>query len=43
MNAPQLRRRLTPYAQILPGGLWLAIFFIVPIVPSRFPDSIWDK
>jgi spermidine/putrescine transport system permease protein len=32
MNAAQIRRRLTPYALILPGWLWLAIFFVVPIV-----------
>ncbi|GAA1305558.1 ABC transporter permease [Planotetraspora silvatica] len=25
-----LRARLTPYALIFPGGLWLAIFFVVP-------------
>jgi spermidine/putrescine transport system permease protein len=25
-----LRARLTPYALVLPGGLWLAIFFVVP-------------
>jgi spermidine/putrescine transport system permease protein len=25
-------RRLTPYWLILPGGLWLAIFFVVPMV-----------
>ncbi|GAA4595272.1 ABC transporter permease [Planotetraspora phitsanulokensis] len=27
-----LRARLTPYALIFPGGLWLAIFFVVPTV-----------
>jgi spermidine/putrescine transport system permease protein len=27
-----LRARLTPYALILPGGLWLAIFFVVPTI-----------
>ena len=32
MNAPQIRRRLTPYALILPGWLWLVIFFVVPTV-----------
>ncbi|HEY7876512.1 MAG TPA: ABC transporter permease, partial [Actinomycetota bacterium] len=26
----RLRRALAPYALIFPGGLWLAIFFIVP-------------
>lgn len=28
----RLRATLTPYALILPGGLWIAIFFVVPIV-----------
>jgi spermidine/putrescine transport system permease protein len=28
----RLQARLTPYFIILPGGLWLAIFFIVPMV-----------
>jgi spermidine/putrescine transport system permease protein len=28
----RLRARATPYLIILPGGLWLAIFFIVPMV-----------
>jgi spermidine/putrescine transport system permease protein len=28
----RLRRRLTPYLLGLPGGLWLAIFFVVPLV-----------
>jgi spermidine/putrescine transport system permease protein len=32
MSGPQLRRRLTPYALILPGWLWLVIFFVVPTV-----------
>ena len=32
MNGPQIRRRLTPYALILPGWLWLVIFFVVPAV-----------
>jgi spermidine/putrescine transport system permease protein len=27
-----LRARLAPYALIFPGGLWLAIFFVIPIV-----------
>jgi spermidine/putrescine transport system permease protein len=27
-----MRRRLAPYLLILPGGLWLAIFFVVPMV-----------
>ena len=26
------RGRLTPYLVGLPGGLWLAIFFVVPIL-----------
>jgi spermidine/putrescine transport system permease protein len=30
MNSPQIRRRLTPYALVLPGWLWLVIFFVVP-------------
>ncbi|ETK33990.1 ABC transporter permease [Microbispora sp. ATCC PTA-5024] len=28
----RLRAALTPYALIFPGGLWLAIFFVVPTV-----------
>ena len=32
MNARRLGRRLTPYALILPGWLWLVIFFVVPTV-----------
>jgi spermidine/putrescine transport system permease protein len=28
----RLRTRLTPYALILPGGLWLLLFFVVPMV-----------
>jgi len=27
-----LRRRLTPYLLILPGGLWLLVFFVVPMI-----------
>jgi spermidine/putrescine transport system permease protein len=27
-----MRRRLTPYLLVLPGGLWLAIFFVLPMV-----------
>ncbi|HEX2316165.1 MAG TPA: ABC transporter permease [Thermomonospora sp.] len=27
-----MRRRLTPYLMILPAGLWLAVFFVVPLV-----------
>ena len=26
-----MRRRLAPYVLILPGGLWLAVFFLVPM------------
>jgi spermidine/putrescine transport system permease protein len=32
MTRPRILRRLTPYALSLPGGLWLAIFFVVPMV-----------
>lgn len=28
----RMRRALTPYALVLPGGMWLAIFFVVPMV-----------
>jgi spermidine/putrescine transport system permease protein len=28
----RLRARLAPYALLLPGGLWLTIFFVVPLV-----------
>jgi spermidine/putrescine transport system permease protein len=28
----RLKAALTPYALIFPGGLWLAIFFVIPIV-----------
>jgi spermidine/putrescine transport system permease protein len=27
-----MRRRLTPYLLVLPGGLWLLLFFVVPMV-----------
>jgi spermidine/putrescine transport system permease protein len=27
-----MRQRLTPYLLVLPGGLWLAIFFVVPML-----------
>jgi spermidine/putrescine transport system permease protein len=27
-----MRRRLTPYLLVLPGGLWLATFFVLPMV-----------
>ena len=29
---PSLRKRLAPYGLIGPGGLWLAIFFLIPMV-----------
>jgi spermidine/putrescine transport system permease protein len=32
MNGPRIRSRLTPYALVLPGWLWLMIFFVVPTV-----------
>jgi spermidine/putrescine transport system permease protein len=32
MNARRVGRRLTPYALVLPGWLWLVIFFVVPTV-----------
>jgi spermidine/putrescine transport system permease protein len=32
MNGPQLRRRLSPYALVLPGWLWLVVFFVVPTI-----------
>ncbi|HET8599069.1 MAG TPA: ABC transporter permease [Segeticoccus sp.] len=28
----RLGARLTPYALVLPGGLWIAIFFVIPIL-----------
>jgi spermidine/putrescine transport system permease protein len=28
----RLRAALTPYALVLPGGMWLAIFFVLPMV-----------
>ncbi|MEV4257784.1 ABC transporter permease [Spirillospora sp. NPDC049652] len=28
----RLRGALTPYLMILPGGLWMAVFFVVPLV-----------
>jgi spermidine/putrescine transport system permease protein len=30
--AARLRGRLAPYALILPGGLWLLLFFVIPMV-----------
>lgn len=27
-----MRRRLTPYLLVLPGGLWLIVFFVLPMV-----------
>ena len=32
MSARRIRSRLTPYALVLPGWLWLVIFFVVPTV-----------
>jgi spermidine/putrescine transport system permease protein len=32
MIGSRVRTALTPYALVLPGGLWLAIFFVVPMV-----------
>jgi spermidine/putrescine transport system permease protein len=29
---PRLGKRLAPYLLVLPGGMWLTIFFLVPIV-----------
>jgi spermidine/putrescine transport system permease protein len=30
MSARAIRRRLTPYVLVLPGWLWLVIFFVIP-------------
>jgi spermidine/putrescine transport system permease protein len=32
LSARSLRARLTPYVMILPGWLWLVLFFVVPIL-----------
>lgn len=32
LRAPRVHGRLAPYLLGLPGGIWLAIFFVVPIV-----------
>ena len=32
MKVGRLRARLVPYLTILPGGLWLVIFFVVPMI-----------
>ncbi|HEU0240275.1 MAG TPA: ABC transporter permease [Micromonosporaceae bacterium] len=32
MTSGRLRARLIPYLTILPGGLWLVVFFVVPMV-----------
>ena len=32
MIAGRLRTRLIPYLTILPGGLWLVVFFVVPMI-----------
>src|SRR5437588_11216808 len=29
---PRMRQRLAPYLLGLPGGVWLAIFFVVPLI-----------
>ncbi|HEU0040843.1 MAG TPA: ABC transporter permease [Jiangellaceae bacterium] len=38
--APQARR-LTPYLLLLPGGLWLVVFFLVPLV-QLLATSLYD-
>jgi spermidine/putrescine transport system permease protein len=35
------RRRVLPYVLLLPGGLWLIVFFIAPLV-SLFATSLYD-
>lgn len=32
LSGRRLRAALTPYALVLPGGMWLAIFFVLPMV-----------
>lgn len=32
MTAGRLRAKLIPYLTVLPGGLWLVVFFVVPMV-----------
>jgi spermidine/putrescine transport system permease protein len=32
VSASSLRARLVPYLAILPGGLWLVVFFVVPMI-----------
>jgi spermidine/putrescine transport system permease protein len=38
---PRSRRRLTPYLLLLPGGLWLLLFFAVPMVQLA-ATSLYD-
>jgi len=35
------RRRALPYLLLLPGGLWLTVFFIVPLI-TLFSTSLYD-
>ena len=35
------RRKLLPYLLLLPGGLWLVVFFVVPL-GSLFATSLYD-
>jgi spermidine/putrescine transport system permease protein len=39
--APPRRRRLLPYLLLLPGVLWLAVFFAIPAV-QLFATSLYD-
>jgi spermidine/putrescine transport system permease protein len=39
--AGQRRRRLLPYLLLLPGGLWLVLFFVVPAF-QLFATSLYD-
>ena len=40
--AGKRRRRLTPYLLLLPGGIWLALFFVVPSV-QLLATSLYDR
>ncbi|OLF12624.1 ABC transporter permease [Actinophytocola xanthii] len=40
--AGRRRRRLTPYLLLLPGGLWLLLFFVVPSVQLA-GTSLYDR
>jgi spermidine/putrescine transport system permease protein len=40
--AGRRRRRLTPYLLLLPGGLWLLIFFALPVVQLG-ATSLYDR